>query len=245
VIADVWTIMWKDWKELFFQRGGMRRGWANLLILIAVFGVFLPYQTGREWVDSPLVMASWAWVPIILVTGVVADAIAGERERHTLETLLASRMPDEPILLGKILAAVGYAWGVSMASLILGVVTVNVAHWEGHFLFYRPEIAVGGALLSLLIAGLAAGAGVLVSLRAQSVRQAQQTLGLATMLLVWIPILGASLLPKAWVARVMTSAMALGRDQTMLGGLVALAAIDAVLFGAARVRFRRTELVLD
>ena len=73
--------------------------------MIAVFGVFLPLQNGASWVTSPITMVYWAWMPLMLVTGVIADSFAGERERHTLETLLASRLPDRAILLGKVAAA--------------------------------------------------------------------------------------------------------------------------------------------
>lgn len=245
MIADIWTIVWKDWKELVLQRGGMRRGWLNILVLLGVFGVFLPLQTGREWVTSPLVIMSWAWVPIILVTSVIADSFAGERERHTLEMLLASRMPDEPILLGKLMAAVGYAWGVTMASLILGLVTVNLAHAHGRILLYPAGLAVGGAVASLLTAALAAGAGVLVSLRAPTVRQAQQTLGIITMVIVWVPILGVNVLPREWLSTAGRLARGMDISQALLVAALVLGIADAGLVAAARARFKRARLILD
>jgi ABC-2 type transport system permease protein len=245
MIADIWTIVWKDWKELLFQRGGLRRGWANLLVMLGVFGVFLPLQAGSEWVTSPFVVATWAWVPLWLVASVIADSFAGERERHTLETLLASRMPDLPILLGKVLAAVGYGWGMAMASLLLGLLTVNAAHWQGHLLLYPLTTAAGGAAVSLLVAGLAAGAGVLVSLRAETVRQAQQTLGIATMAIVWVPILALNLAPKGWLKSVGQGAPSVSGGQVLLAALVVLAVVDLLLLGAARARFQRSRLILD
>ena len=51
----------------------------------------------------------------------IADGIPGERERHTLETLLASRLSDRSILLGKVMAAVPTA-GASWSS----------THWWGY-----------------------------------------------------------------------------------------------------------------
>jgi ABC-2 type transport system permease protein len=245
MIADIWTIVWKDWKELVLQRGGMRRGWLNILVLLGVFGIFLPLQTGPEWVTSPLVIVSWAWVPIILVTSVIADSFAGERERHTLETLLASRMPDEPILLGKLMAAVGYAWGVTMASLILGLVTVNLAHGHGQILLYPAGVAVGGAIASLLTAALAASVGVLVSLRAPTVRQAQQTLGIITMVIVWVPILGVNVLPREWLSTVGRLARGVDISQALLVAALVLGIVDAGLVAAARARFQRARLILD
>ena len=55
-----------------------------------------------------------------MIISFIGDAIAGERERHTLETLLASRMPDRAILLGKVIAIVLYAWGMGVLSLLPG-----------------------------------------------------------------------------------------------------------------------------
>ncbi len=244
MIADIWTIMWKDWKELLLQRGA-RRGWLNLVILMLVFGIFLPLQTGVEWVRSPLVMVSWAWVPVLLVINVVADSFAGERERHTLETLLASRMPDQSILLGKTFAAVSYGWGVSVISLILGLLTVNAAHWHGHLLLYPAAMAVGGTALSLLMAGLAAGVGILVSLRAPTVRQAQQTLGVVTMLALWVPILGVNLLPQAWKANLSQMLGAVNEGQALAAGVLFLTLLDLALIAMAMARFRRAQLILD
>jgi ABC-2 type transport system permease protein len=103
-----------------FQRGSLRGGWLGLVIFVAVFGILLPLQSGRGWVESPTGLAVWAWVPFLLVSSVVADSFAGERERHTLETLLASRLPDRAILFGKLATAVGYGWGFALLSLSTG-----------------------------------------------------------------------------------------------------------------------------
>ena len=106
MIADVLTVAWKEWRELLQLGGSHRGGRFSLVILVLVFGVFLPFQSGAEWVESPATVFYWGWVPLMLVSGAVADSFAGERERHTLETLLASRLPDRAILLGKMAAAV-------------------------------------------------------------------------------------------------------------------------------------------
>jgi len=42
MIADVWTVMWKEWKELLVRRGSLRGGVLSLLIFVGVFGVFMP-----------------------------------------------------------------------------------------------------------------------------------------------------------------------------------------------------------
>ena len=192
MITDLITMMWKEWHELLRQRGSLRGGLVGVLVFVGAFGIFMPLQFGGDWVNSPTQLLIWGWVPFLLITSVIADSFAGERERHTLETLLASRLSDRAILFGKIAAAISYGWGLTMVCLLIGVITLNVANWDGQILFYPWQIFLGIVLISLLIAGLASGLGVLISLRASTVRQAQQTFSIAFMLLF------APLFPFPW-----------------------------------------------
>lgn len=243
MIADIATVMWKEWKE-FLVWGGSR-GKIGLLIFVGVFGVFLPLQMGRAWVESPIVLAYWAWVPMFLVTSVIADSIAGERERHTLETLLASQLSDRAILFGKVAAAMAYGLGMTWASLLLGLITVNLVHGQGKLLIYPASTALGIVVLSVLSAGVTAGAGVLVSLRAATARQAGQTLSLAIMVLLFVPAFGIQALPEAWKLRL--AEIFAGLDIT---GITILAALILLLLkvgllAAATARFQRAKLILD
>jgi ABC-2 type transport system permease protein len=243
MIRDVLTLLWKELKEVL-EHGGRLGRWTPLLI-VGVFGIFLPLQNGRDWVESPMVLLFWAWVPLFLVTSVVADSFAGERERHTLETLLASRLPDRAILLGKLAMAIAYGWGLTAASLLVGLVTVNVAYWDGTLMLYPWDAGLGGLALSLLVAGVAAGAGVLVSLRAATVRQAQQTLSLMVMLLFFIPVFGLQALPAEWQAR-LAAWLTGARVTTVIAAAAGvLLALNLALFLAALARFKRTRLILD
>jgi ABC-2 type transport system permease protein len=245
MMADVWTVMWKEWKEIFLQRGSLRGGAWNLLLMIGVFGVFLPLQTGRAWVESPLGLIYWAWVPLFLVTTVVADSFAGERERHTLETLLASRLSDRAILLGKVGASVGYGWGLTMVAMLIGLVTVNLAHGHGELLLYPAAIFLSIVLLSLLASGLVAAAGVLVSLRAATVRQAAQTMSIAIMLLLFVPVFGVQALPVEWKVRLAQAVMGADVEQIVLIAAAVLIVLDIGLLAAAMARFQRARLILD
>jgi ABC-2 type transport system permease protein len=245
VIGDIFTVAWKEWRELLQLGGSVRGGRFSLVILVGVFGVFLPLQAGAEWVESPATVFYWGWVPLMLVGSAIADSIAGERERHTLETLLASRLPDAAILLGKIAAAVSYGWGLVLVMLVLSLVTVNVAARTGPWLLFPWRFALGAPLLALLGAGLAATAGVLVSLRAQTVRQASQTLNVGVLLLVFAPVLGMQALPDAWRAQIAAWAMSVGADGLLGATLGLLALLDAALLAAGFSRFRRSRLVLD
>ena len=132
MIADMRTILWKEWKDVNFQ-GGKRAKLFPLAFLV-IFGVFMPIQAGSAWLETPVSFGFSAMIPIILVVTWVADSFAGERERGTLETLLATRLSDRAILFGKITAVAGYAWGMTLAAFFVAWVAVNLAHWTGQIM---------------------------------------------------------------------------------------------------------------
>jgi ABC-2 type transport system permease protein len=249
MIADALIVAQKELKEIVLARSAgrlnTRGGWLNLLIIMGVFGIFLPYQNGPSWIASPGTLFIWAWVPLFLVSSVTADSFAGERERHTLETLLASRLSDRAILLGKVTAAVLYGWGLTLISVVLGVITINVAFWNGTLRLYPLDFVLAGLLLGLLGAGLAATAGVLVSLRSGSVRQAAQTMNLAIMVLLFVPIFGLQALPAETRAAVFSALQGASLNQILLGVIGLLVVLDAALLAAALARFQRARLILD
>ncbi|OAN37114.1 hypothetical protein A6A03_05590 [Chloroflexus islandicus] len=243
MLTDIWTVMRKELQEAFNL--GDRVGKFGLLFMMFSFGILLPWQMGRSWVESPITLVYWSWVPLFLVNAVVADSFAGERERHTLETLLASRLPDQAILFGKLLAALAYGVGLTWASLLVGLVTINLFHGEGRLLFYPPAVALGVIGISLLSGGLAAGAGVLVSLRAKSVQQATQVLSIAIMALIFIPTFGLQALPAAWQERLWNIVSGWNVTQAVLVAIAVLAVLNSVLIGAAMRRFQRARLIAD
>ncbi|MDD8027624.1 MAG: ABC transporter permease subunit [Acidobacteriota bacterium] len=244
MLRDVMTIIWKEGKELLGQKGRFKGGKTGMLIFLAVFGILMPLQNGPAWISSPLAMLYWAWIPILLASGVVADAFAGERERHTLETLLASRLPDRAILAGKIGAAVLYGWGLTVICVLAGAIALTVVHGHGKILFYPLPIAAGIVGATLLVAVFGSALGVMISLRAATVRQAQQVFSVAFLVLL-VPLFALPMLPpsvKAWLAaRVGTI------DFKMIGIAAAgvLAAGDVLLIFIADRRFRRSRLILD
>jgi ABC-2 type transport system permease protein len=245
MIADVWTVMWKEWKELLLSGGSLRGSGMRVLVVVGVFGILLPTQMGRAWAESPTVPFFGAWLALYLVTMVVADSFAGERERHTLETLLASRLSDRAILFGKLGAVVVYSLGLTWAGLGVALVSVNVAYGRGELLLYPAVVVLATVVLSFLAAMLAAGAGVFVSLWSKTVRQAQQTLGIAVLLLLFVPTFGARALPPEWKARLIEAVMTADPLQTtLLIGLI-LGGLDVGLCVLALDRFRRDRLIVD
>lgn len=225
MIADIWTVIWKEWRELLFQRGNLRGIVLSLLPSVVLFGILLPSQLGRFWVESAISLGFWGWLPMLPVTVVIADAFAGERERHTLETLLASPLSEQAILFGKVGAVVGYAWVLTLIILLVGLITVNFTHGNG-VLLYPITIMLGGMVLALLTATLMASIGVIVSLRSATVKQAAQQLAFASIALTWIPLFGFSLLPTALQSSLATSAQSFNTTQLFLISLIVLTVLD-------------------
>ena len=236
-MSDIWTMMWKESKDLLFQGG-----WRSLirpLFVIGIMGIYLPLQFGPQWVDlTPLGMLLLLWIPFFVIISFIGDAIAGERERHTLETLLASRMPDRAILLGKVVATVLYAWGMSVLSLLLGLVLVDLIRTQGHWMFYPLDLFVDALVLSLLVGVLGASAGVLISLKVSTVRQAQQILSIGTIVFVF----GIIFVVQAVPANVVSS---LSYSQFLLIVMAFIAVLDAILLGLSLVSFQRSRLILS
>lgn len=234
---DIWTMMWKESKDLLFQ-GGWRAS-IRPLLLIGIMGIYLPLQFGLQWLALPLIeLFAILWIPFFVIISFMGDAIAGERERHTLETLLASRISDRAILLGKVVVTVGYAWGMALGSLLLGLILVNLFRGNGsRWMFYHPfDLFLEALALILVTCILGVSAGVLVSLRTSTVRQAQQILSIGTLVLVIGGISALQALPAKFVA-------SLTYAQFLLLVMAVFAVLDVILLGASLVSFRRSRLI--
>ncbi len=235
-MSDILTIMWKEWKDSLFQGGW--RAWARPVLLIGILGVVEPLLGKNAWMDlSPLEMVVFLWFAFFLIISIVADSFAGERERHTLETLLASRMPDRSILLGKVLTVVLYGWGVMVIGLFLGAGVYNLAH-QAQPAFYPIDMLLFTLVLGLLVGTLGASAGVLISLRISTVRQAQQTLSIGTLILGGAVVALLQLLPKEFFVT-----FTLDQILLMAGGLIVV--LDILLLAFTLVRFQRAKLILS
>ena len=248
MLIDIWTVLRKELKEYVATSGGSersKRGKWGLLFFLLIFGVFMPLQAGRAWVDQPYGLIYIAWIPLILVNGVVADSFAGERERHTLETLLASRLSDRAILLGKFGAAVLYGWGMSLATMVLSLVSLNVVHGRDGLLFYPAGLGALVIVIALLMAALSSSVGVLISLRASSARQAAQIAGLVTMLPIFAPMMVGVILPAELQARMILAVTTANFEQVLLVAGAFLVVIDGGFLLAAMARFKRARLILD
>lgn len=246
ITADFQTVFWKEWKEIVLERSAGGSGSLRPLILVAALGIFVPFRMGPDRFFSPYPLLIYSFFSAVVITAVIADAFAGERERHTLETLLASRLSDRAILLGKVAACLAYGWLIAMLCVIAGNITVNVVNWHGRVLLYHDAASWLILLLGPLLAGGAvSSAGVLVSLHASTVRQAQQTMTVGILLLGLAVIFGSNMLPmswKTWFGKILIN-WSLTELVLAAAGIMLIVDIGFLLAGMAR--FQRARLILD
>jgi ABC-2 type transport system permease protein len=233
---DVATVAWKEVRENLARGGAYRRGRAltRTLVFPAAVGLLFGFQAGRAGgsVDSGFAVFFVGMFAMSTAGALVLDAIAGERERHTLETLLASPASDAAILTGKLTAVVGYAWTVALVQLA----AIEVGASLGGRAVAAWLIAVV-ALLSLLETALAATFGIQFSLAAPTVRAAARKQSLYAL---FVTLLASSInLAVASPGDVEVRVLAFA------GGAAFLVAADAALLAVTRRRFRRGRVRLD
>jgi ABC-type transport system involved in multi-copper enzyme maturation permease subunit len=131
-------------------------------------------------------------IPVALIPALAADSFVGERERSSLEPLLATPIGTGQLLLGKLAAAViPAAIGTWLGVLVFWAVTLL----SGSTLYPRVLLADGDWLFSLLVvtplvALFTAGVAALISTRVSGYRVAYQLNGLIVLpvVLLLLPI---------------------------------------------------------
>jgi ABC-2 type transport system permease protein len=237
-MSDIWTMIWKESKD--FLLSGGRANLLQPLLISGILGIVLPLSFKQHWINlEPAPVLIILYAPFLFVTSFIGDAIAGERERHTLETLLASRISDRAILLGKLLVAVGFTWGITLFCLLLGAIVINLSRSRGQWEFYSPiNLFLVVLIMSLLTILLAASGGVLISLKSATVRQAAQTTVLGEIILGFAVYFLVRLLPVSFTASLTAS-------QIILIIMLVLVVLDAILMAATLVSFQRSRLILS
>ena len=241
---DVRTVAWKEWRELLRMSGTRRSAIARHIFSVAVISVLWPWQFGPSFLTTHLAVTLASLTAAIYVAGAAPDAFAGERERHTLETLLASRLPDRAILLGKIAALLEYGCAAAVLMLLFGLITVNVVHGEGQLLLYSRRAFVSALLFTPLAAGLVAAIGIHVSLFAKTVKQAQQTFSTAALVVMFIPIIAISIAGEERIGALIEGMREPGDTAFSVYVAVTMIGIQLLLFWWAILRFKRGRLIL-
>ena len=189
MLADLATVAWREWLEWRRQYGSRRAAWTISLVMLVIFGFVLPLQIGAGWLSQGEALYAWMVLPVILLLRSMGDTFAGERERHTLETLLATRIPDRALYLGKMIVPLAWAWLFTQVVILVALVPAWLLVPSGGPGIYSLPVFAAGLLLSLLTSLYAASAGVYLSLRARTVDSANQSM--FVVLILFAALVGA------------------------------------------------------
>jgi sodium transport system permease protein len=188
-------------------------------------------------------------IPVFLLMGafiggmhLAIDAMAGERERGSLEALLVNPVPASAVVLGKWLATVGAAVLAVLTMIAAFALTVRLVPLEE--LGMRAHFGPGEVLGILLVMGplvlFTSAAQLLVATFASSFKEAQTYVSLVTFVptLPGIFLTMSPLKPQAWMALVPSLGQQLLISDVMRGdparpGWIWLAGLGALVSTAA------------
>jgi ABC-2 type transport system permease protein len=216
------VIMWKEWAEIFKNKYVMLMTTLLPLILVAIPLAFL-FFTGNpsakingldDLASAPAFagmdpraaaqilliqqfMFYFLMMPLIIPTYIAAYSIIGEKQQRTLEPLLATPMTVTELLLGKAVAAlipaVGVTWFAYTVYVVIARFLTSMTVWK---FIVSPIWILAILLLGPLLGVLAINVGVIVSSRVNDIRLAEQVSGMLVLpvILVGLPLTAAKML---------------------------------------------------
>jgi ABC-2 type transport system permease protein len=178
------------------------------------------------------VMPFFTIIPVMSAAVLSANSVAGEKERHTLETLLYAPITNRELVAGKLLSAFVPSMAASLGSFALYFATAN-----GLYLAMRGKIVVDSPAwipaIGLLVPAaslLGLGCSLLASIKAKSFIEAQQASALAV--LPCLGLIGAQMGGLAVMSPFGVAAAAL-----------VLFGADYLLLAVAAPRFAREKII--
>jgi ABC-type Na+ efflux pump permease subunit len=171
-------------------------------------------------------------VPIMASSVIASDSIVGEKERKTLETLLYTPVTNREFLVAKLLGAFVPAVLVSWGGFAGYFVVLNLIYYSARgMLILQSWIWLPAMLLlSPCVSALGLSVTLIVSLRAKTYMEAQQTAGVIVLpfiLLIVVQIAGLLTFKPLYVV--------------LLG--IALAAISYLIITRLAPRFTREGII--
>jgi ABC-2 type transport system permease protein len=162
--SSTWTVAEQELRDLWLSGRGVAMLLAyTVLMSITTYLIAsnqeLNFLEQREAVSLTLQLA--VAVGGLLVVLVAADAVSGERERGTLESLLLTPAPRRSIIIGK---------GVAALSLWIGAFALAVPYiwWIGRDVGTFGAAFAGGLVVGTLLALALTGIALLISTFSQS-----------------------------------------------------------------------------
>ncbi len=117
-----------------------------LLVVVVIFGILVPWVRGFSFLQ-PWVITAYASMALLFVAPAAAEFWSGDAPPESTRAVLE-----------RILALVGYGWGIAVLMLVTSVVTLNLAYWGGRVLI--PPQALTASVLVFSPSGVDGSGGV-------------------------------------------------------------------------------------
>lgn len=228
------AVMRRDWIQ--FRNTLGRIGFVRLIAAYCILmGVFVP----TRFDDPRASVVVFALIPLYLVGPLAVDAIAGERDRKTLESTLCTPVSPFQLMLGKLLLPVVLAMAFTVCAM---------ACYKCYSAIVSRPSAGPGDMLAALAFGLplsllCSATGLHVSLTASSTRNAQQWYSITLLALtVGLPLGLRALLPSIEPWTLQTVSRLFEGGAVSIGGLLLFLVLllpGLALAGLACRRFGR------
>jgi xanthosine utilization system XapX-like protein len=163
----------------------MARQFLILLVVVAVFGVLVPWYKGAT-VLQPLVLLAYALMALLFV------APAGSEFWSAMPT------PASPgAMISRMIVIVGYGWGIAVLMLVTAVVTLNLAYRTERLLMPPTPFLAATLLFSLTASAAVAVVCALLAGRF-SAAGAKALVRAFFLLLLCGLAFGSRVLPDSW-----------------------------------------------
>jgi hypothetical protein len=221
------------------RRMGGASGVLIFVIALVALGVLLPWRLGRDFMDIQVWLA-YASLSMLVLGPVVAESVAGDRERASLP---ADAAAQRNLLVARVAAGALYGWTFTLLILAMGAATVRLS--TGDSASPPAVISIDLAVLSLSLSLFAASAAAAVSMGARSVQHAKRTLRQAFLLLLVIVIYYSRFMPRGWKQRLAAPSTASSFTEGALVISVTLLVLAAGLLKLAMGRTQDTDIRLN
>jgi len=161
-----------------------------------------PEQALRYMIAIILAIPIFTFFPLIVSVPVATDSFAGEKERKTIESLLAAPITIKELLLGKMFLSFSLSVCTTWINFILYALIVNIVNYPFFHTVMFPNIFMILFVVTFvpLISFFGVSGTVIISARARSMREAQQLAGI--LILALIPIIAVLLISGLFLSKI-------------------------------------------
>lgn len=204
-IEKIITIARKEFIEILYSKNEVRMVYPGLITPAIILPILIIYsapmleailniniEIDPAYILQYFINHIYPWFFMVgnasIAVSMITDSIAGEKERKTIERLLATPTDELTILLGKSIASWLYTFIPIIISFSLFIVSANIyASILIHYNYYilpSPEVIFILLVLSPILTLTLIGVGIIVSIKSKTIREANNISGFISFLVI-------------------------------------------------------------